>query len=57
MTPAPDTSGPGPELGLVTGLAAESKLIERAFARTGRGARQGKPGVACDGPGPERAQG
>lgn len=56
MTPTVETSGLGPELGLVTGLAAEAKLIERAFARTGRGTRQGKPGLACDGPGPQRAQ-
>ncbi len=48
MTPAPDTPG----LGIVTGLAAEAKLIERAFARTHRGI----PGLACDGPGPERAR-
>ena len=48
MTPTADTSG----LGIVTGLAAEAKLIEKAFART----RQGIPGLACDGPGPERAQ-
>jgi adenosylhomocysteine nucleosidase len=38
-------------LGIVTGLAAEAKLIEKAFARTD----QGSPGLACDGPGPERA--
>ncbi len=47
MTPTADTSG----LGIVTGLTGEAKLIERAFART----RQGIPGLACDGPGPERA--
>ena len=41
-----------PRLAIVTGLAAEAKLIERAFART----RQGIPGLACDGPGPERAR-
>jgi adenosylhomocysteine nucleosidase len=41
-----------PRLGLVTGLAAEAKLIEKAFARSG----QEIPGLACDGPGPERAQ-
>ncbi len=48
MTPTVDASG----LGIVTGLAAEAKLIERAFART----RQESPGLACDGPGPERAR-
>ena len=48
MTPTVDTSG----LGIVTGLAAEAKLIERAFARP----RREVPGLACDGPGPERAQ-
>ncbi len=48
MTPTPDIR---PELGIVTGLAAEAKLIEKAFART----RRGIPGLACDGPGPERA--
>lgn len=41
-----------PRLGIVTGLAAEAKLIEKAFARSG----QEIPGLACDGPGPERAQ-
>ncbi len=48
MTPTADASG----LGIVTGLAAEAKIIERAFARTG----QEIPGLACDGPGPEPAQ-
>ncbi len=52
MTPAADASG----LGIVTGLAAEAKLIERAFARTRPGGRERTPGLACDGPGPERAQ-
>ncbi len=48
MTSIQNTSG----LGLVTGLTAEAKLMERAFAPTGRGIS----GVACDGPGPERAR-
>ncbi|MCZ6604423.1 MAG: purine phosphorylase [Alphaproteobacteria bacterium] len=48
MTRAPNTRG----LGFVTGLAAEAKLIQKAFARTG----QAPPRLACDGPGPERAQ-
>ncbi len=48
MTSAQDT----PKLGIVTGLAAEAKLIQKAFAPT----RQEMPGLACDGPGPERAQ-
>ena len=47
MTSTPSTSG----LGFVTGLAAEAKLIETAFARAG----QTPPRLACDGPGPERA--
>ena len=47
MTPTADTS----QLGFVTGLAAEAKLIEKAFARAG----QAPPRLACDGPGPERA--
>jgi adenosylhomocysteine nucleosidase len=51
VSPAPDTPGLDPKLGIVTGLAAEAKLIEKAFARR----RQGNPGLACDGPGPERA--
>ncbi len=38
-------------LGIVTGLVAEAKLIERACARAGRAS----PLLACDGPGPERA--
>ncbi len=48
MTPTPETS----ELAIVTGLAAEAKLIERAFARK----RRAPPALACDGPGPERAR-
>ncbi len=48
MTPTADISG----LGIVTGLAAEAKLIEKAFSR----GRQEMPGLACDGPGPARAQ-
>ncbi len=51
MTPAPDAPGIGPKLGIVTGLTAEAKLIEKAFSRT----HQPMPGLACDGPGPERA--
>jgi adenosylhomocysteine nucleosidase len=38
-------------LGFVTGLAAEAKLIEKAFARAG----QAPPRLACEGPGPEPA--
>ncbi len=40
------------ELGVVTGLAAEARLIEKAFAREARAA----PALACSGPGAERAQ-
>ena len=52
MIPTADISG----LGIVTGLAAEAKLIERAFARTRPGGRERTPGLACNGPGPERAR-
>ncbi len=48
MTSAPDNS----RLGFITGLAAEAKLIEEAFARAGKAS----PRLACDGPGPRRAQ-
>ena len=41
-----------PRPAIVTGLTAEAKLIEKAFRRT----RQAIPALACDGPGPERAQ-
>ncbi len=37
--------------GVVTGLVFEARLIEKAFAR----ARRDAPGLACSGPGPERA--
>lgn len=40
------------ELGVVTGLAFEARLIEKAFAREARAA----PALACSGPGSERAQ-
>ena len=48
MTHIAETPGPG----FVTGLAAEAKLIETAFAHAG----QALPRLACDGPGPERAR-
>lgn len=51
MTATPNAS----KLGIVTGLTAEAQLIEKAFGRTGHLERQGNPGLACDGPGPERA--
>ena len=47
MTPGSEI----PELGIVTGLAAEAKLIQKAYRRAG----QVPPRLACDGPGPERA--
>ena len=47
MTRIAEATGPG----FVTGLAAEAKLIETAFARAGHA----PPRLACDGPGPERA--
>ncbi len=40
------------ELGVVTGLAFEARLIEKAFARR----RSAMPRLACAGPGPERAR-
>ena len=55
MTPIVETSGLVVEtsgLGFVTGLAAEAKMIEKAFARAGRT----PPLLACAGPGPERAR-
>jgi adenosylhomocysteine nucleosidase len=48
VTPTAGRSG----LAIVTGLAVEAKLIQKAFART----RQEIPGLACDGPGPTRAK-
>ncbi|MCH8154604.1 MAG: hypothetical protein IH786_04960, partial [Proteobacteria bacterium] len=40
------------DFGVVTGLAFEARLIEKAFAREARAA----PALACSGPGSERAQ-
>jgi adenosylhomocysteine nucleosidase len=40
------------DFGVVTGLAFEAKLIEKAFSREWRR----RPEFACAGPGPERAQ-
>jgi adenosylhomocysteine nucleosidase len=40
------------DLGVVTGLAFEARLIEKAFARQ----RSALPRLACAGPGPERAR-
>ena len=38
--------------GVVTGLAVEARLIEKAFVREPRAA----PALICAGPGPERAR-
>ena len=40
------------DFGVVTGLAFEARLIEKAFARQ----RSAMPRLACAGPGPERAR-
>ena len=40
------------DFGVVTGLAFEARLIEKAFAREARA----EPALACSGPGSERAQ-
>ncbi len=40
------------DVGVVTGLAFEARLIEKAFAREARAA----PAFVCSGPGSERAQ-
>jgi adenosylhomocysteine nucleosidase len=55
VTATPKTPRLDAKLGIVTGLAAEAKLVEKAFARTGSWERHREPRVACDGPGPERA--
>ena len=55
MTATPNAPRLGAKLGIVTGLTAEAQLIEKEFDHSGHMGHQGKPGVACDGPGPERA--